>query len=129
MAGVVAARRGAFEAAVTSFSEAIRLAPGDRAAYENLGRLYQERSASDPGASAKAIDVYQRLLHVDPSNAEALYQSAFLLALAYRSWLLTRDDEVEDDLEDRLVAGGGFRDTEVSDAEESSAPAAQETTQ
>jgi multicomponent Na+:H+ antiporter subunit C len=55
--------------------------------------------------------------------------TAFLLALAYRSWLLTRDDEVEDDLEDRLVAGGGFRDTEVSDAEESSAPAALETTQ
>lgn len=30
--------------------------------------------------------------------------SSFLLALAYRSWILTRDDEVEDDVEDRLVA-------------------------
>jgi multicomponent Na+:H+ antiporter subunit C len=30
--------------------------------------------------------------------------SAFLLALAYRSWLLTDDDEVEDDIEDRLIA-------------------------
>ena len=29
---------------------------------------------------------------------------AFLLALAYRSWVVTADDEVEDDLEDRLVA-------------------------
>lgn len=29
---------------------------------------------------------------------------AFLLALAFRSWVVTRDDEVEDDLEDRLVA-------------------------
>jgi multicomponent Na+:H+ antiporter subunit C len=29
--------------------------------------------------------------------------SAFLLALAYRSWLLTDDDEVQDDLEDRNV--------------------------
>jgi multicomponent Na+:H+ antiporter subunit C len=28
----------------------------------------------------------------------------FLAALAYRSWLLTRDDEVEDDLEDRRIA-------------------------
>ena len=28
----------------------------------------------------------------------------FLLGLAYRSWLLTRDDEVEDDLGDRAVA-------------------------
>ena len=30
--------------------------------------------------------------------------TAFLLALAYRSWLLTRDDEVEDDVEDRRIA-------------------------
>jgi multicomponent Na+:H+ antiporter subunit C len=29
---------------------------------------------------------------------------AFLLALAYRSWLVTKDDEVEDDVEDRVVA-------------------------
>jgi multicomponent Na+:H+ antiporter subunit C len=30
--------------------------------------------------------------------------SAFLLALAYRSWLLTGDDEVRDDVEDARVA-------------------------
>ena len=30
--------------------------------------------------------------------------TTFLLGLAYRSWLLTRDDEVEDDLGDRAVA-------------------------
>jgi multicomponent Na+:H+ antiporter subunit C len=30
--------------------------------------------------------------------------TAFLLALAYRSWILTADDEVEDDLEDRRIA-------------------------
>lgn len=30
--------------------------------------------------------------------------SAFLLALSYRSWLLNRSDEVEDDLEDRRIA-------------------------
>jgi len=29
---------------------------------------------------------------------------AFLLALAYRSWLVTADDEVEDDIEDRRIA-------------------------
>lgn len=29
---------------------------------------------------------------------------AFLLTLAYRSWLLSRDDEVEDDVEDRRIA-------------------------
>jgi multicomponent Na+:H+ antiporter subunit C len=30
--------------------------------------------------------------------------TAFLLALAYRSWVLNRDDEVEDDVEDRRIA-------------------------
>lgn len=29
---------------------------------------------------------------------------AFLLALAFRSWVVTSDDEVEDDIEDRLIA-------------------------
>ena len=39
--------------------------------------------------------------------------TALLLALAYRSWLLTRDDEVQDDVEDRSV-GQDSPDTEVS---------------
>lgn len=30
---------------------------------------------------------------------------SFLLALAYRSWTITHDDEVEDDIEDRRIAG------------------------
>lgn len=30
--------------------------------------------------------------------------TVFLLSLAYRSWVLTHDDEVEDDVEDRRIA-------------------------
>lgn len=30
--------------------------------------------------------------------------TAYLLAMAYRSWLLTNSDEVEDDVEDRRIA-------------------------
>jgi multicomponent Na+:H+ antiporter subunit C len=41
--------------------------------------------------------------------------TAFLLALAYRSWLLTHDDEVEDDLADLAIARGGDEDKEVID--------------
>jgi multicomponent Na+:H+ antiporter subunit C len=41
----------------------------------------------------------------------------FLLALVYRSWVLTRDDEVQDDVEDRVIAREGRRDLEVSDEE------------
>ena len=41
--------------------------------------------------------------------------SALLLAMAYRSWLLTNDDEVEDDVTDRAVSTGGWHDKEVDD--------------
>ena len=41
--------------------------------------------------------------------------TALLLALAYRSWLLTHDDEVQDDVEDRNV-GRDSADAEVADA-------------
>lgn len=43
--------------------------------------------------------------------------TALLLALAYRSWMLTDDDEVADDVEDRSVARHGFADRELSDEE------------
>lgn len=33
----------------------------------------------------------------------------FLLAIAFRSWALTGDDEVEDDIEDRRIAAGDDR--------------------
>lgn len=41
--------------------------------------------------------------------------TAFLLALAYRSWQLTGDDLVEDDVEDRRVANRLIGDEEVAD--------------
>src|SRR5262245_10388948 len=41
--------------------------------------------------------------------------TALLLALAYRSWLLTEDDEVADDIEDRIIGARGYADLEVSD--------------
>lgn len=42
--------------------------------------------------------------------------TALLLALAYRSWLLTHDDEIADDVEDRQVAAHGHSDAELVDA-------------
>ena len=49
--------------------------------------------------------------------------TAFLLALAFRSWILTSDDEVEDDVTDRLISTVGFADEEVTDAESEDVPA------
>ena len=43
--------------------------------------------------------------------------TALLLAMAYRSWQLSHDDEVEDDVTDRAVGRGGWRDKEVADEE------------
>jgi len=43
--------------------------------------------------------------------------SSLLLALAYRSWILTGKDEVEDDVSDRAIARGGHPDKEIADEE------------
>lgn len=43
--------------------------------------------------------------------------TTFLLGLAYRSWVLTRDDTVQDDLEDRRVARDRVQDEEADYAE------------
>jgi multicomponent Na+:H+ antiporter subunit C len=39
----------------------------------------------------------------------------FLLALAYRSWVLTDDDEVQDDIGDRDIAGADVVHDEAAD--------------
>ena len=44
--------------------------------------------------------------------------TSLLLALAYRSWLLTRDDEVQDDVGDRAVAHADVVHDEVADQEQ-----------
>ena len=50
--------------------------------------------------------------------------TSLLLALAYRSWVLTSDDEVEDDVGDRAVAAGGALHKEIGDQEATVADAA-----
>ena len=42
--------------------------------------------------------------------------TAYLLAMAYRSWVLHRSDQVEDDVEDRRIAGSGRRDRTPGEA-------------
>jgi tetratricopeptide (TPR) repeat protein len=80
-AGVIAAQRNDVESAEGHFQSAIRLAPRSPAAYENLGRLYQERAAASAAMRAKALEIYRRLIEVEPASVEGLFQSGFLLAL------------------------------------------------
>lgn len=49
--------------------------------------------------------------------------TAFLLSLGFRSWQLTRDDEVEDDVEDRLVARRRAAAAEAAAIDPEDAPA------
>jgi tetratricopeptide (TPR) repeat protein len=76
-AGVIDAQQGATDRAEAHFRAAIRFAPRATGTYLNLGRLLLEH-----GAEAKALDVYRQLLAIEPTNVEALYQAAFLLARA-----------------------------------------------
>jgi multicomponent Na+:H+ antiporter subunit C len=48
--------------------------------------------------------------------------TALLLALAYRSWLLSSDDEVQDDVEDDMIARRGAPDDELAGAGDPSEP-------
>jgi len=41
--------------------------------------------------------------------------TALLFALAFRSWLLTRDDEVQDDVGDRTIARSDIVEEELAD--------------
>ncbi len=52
--------------------------------------------------------------------------TAFLLALGYRSWRITNDDQVEDDVEDRIVARHELADREMLDEAEAEAAQAVE---
>lgn len=53
--------------------------------------------------------------------------TAFLLALGYRSWRITNDDAVEDDVEDRIVARHELADRDaLEEAEAAAAQAAEE---
>lgn len=59
-----------------------------------------------------------------------LGMTAFLLALAYRSWRLFGHDEVQDDVEDRRIMDLAERDevSDTADADAPDAPDAPETT-
>jgi tetratricopeptide (TPR) repeat protein len=82
IAGAIEAQHGQYRAAERHFRAAIHAAPRVAPAYLNLGRLYQEHAADDPDAAQKALGVYRELLRIDPVHAEALFQAAYLSAIA-----------------------------------------------
>lgn len=78
---------------------------------------------SGPGGRPALIGTADRSTFADPLPQAFVLTaivitfgvSALLLALAYRSFLLTHDDEVEDDVEDRRIARAGAYDAELEE--------------
>ncbi|KMM44338.1 NADH-ubiquinone oxidoreductase subunit 4L [Cellulomonas sp. A375-1] len=70
------------------------LVAGGRAGRPPIVGLEDERQMSDPLPQAMVLTAI----------VITLGMTAFLLAMAYRSWQLHRHDEVQDDVEDRRIA-------------------------
>jgi tetratricopeptide (TPR) repeat protein len=77
--GVVEIQEGHSARAIQEFSAAILHEPTLAGAYLNLGRIYMQTAGRDETARASALRVYDKLLRMEPSNAEANYQVATLL--------------------------------------------------
>lgn len=75
----------------------VLLVAGGRAASAPIVGAATERGYSDPLPQALALTAIVITFGV----------LAFLLALAYRSWVIRHDDDVEDDVEDRRIARHG----------------------
>ena len=77
--GVVEAEQGEMELARRSFSAAIQHDPKLVGAYLNLGRVEMQEAGIHAGPRADALRLYQKVLRMDPANAEANFQMATLL--------------------------------------------------
>lgn len=77
--GVVEAEQGERELARQAFSAAIEHNPKLVGAYLNLGRIEMQEAGSHAGPRTEALQLYQKVLRMDPANAEANFQAATLL--------------------------------------------------
>lgn len=77
--GIVEAEQGDTELARQAFSAAIDHDPKLVGAYLNLGRIEMQDAGSHASSRAEALRIYQKVLSMDPANAEASFQAATLL--------------------------------------------------
>jgi tetratricopeptide (TPR) repeat protein len=77
--GIVNAEQGKTDLARQAFSAAIEHDPKLVGAYLNLGRIEMQEAGSHAVARADALRLYQKVLRMDPANAEANFQAATLL--------------------------------------------------
>ncbi|MBC8167411.1 MAG: tetratricopeptide repeat protein [Bryobacteraceae bacterium] len=79
--GVIEAQQGNYKAAESNFTKALTAAPRSASIYDNLGRLYVENLSNEPTWLLKGIELYRKLILLDPENDGPKYQFAFLVAL------------------------------------------------
>jgi Flp pilus assembly protein TadD len=76
--GVIDAQERNFDGAKSHFQRAIEIAPRFVGAYLNLGRLYEEESARNPGFFEKALQIYRQASAIEPDNVAVLEKLAEL---------------------------------------------------
>ncbi|MEW6676239.1 MAG: tetratricopeptide repeat protein, partial [Nitrospirota bacterium] len=71
--GIIYAKMGRLEESISLFKRALNIDPDDTITLLNLGLAYEELSKSygQKDLINKAIETYQKVLELDPENAEA----------------------------------------------------------
>lgn len=82
--GIIAIRQGDAQQAKQDFSDAIVHDPGLISAYLNLGRIYMQSAGTDAADGARALKLYEKVVQLDPANAEANFEAATLLASEHK---------------------------------------------
>lgn len=77
--GVIEAEQGDIELARRMFFAAIAHDPKLVGAYMNLGRIEMQDASSQASQRSEAVRLYEKVLGLDPANAEAHFQLATLL--------------------------------------------------
>lgn len=77
--GILEIQQGHAGAAKRAFSDAILHSPKLTSAYLNLARIDMQSADADSGDRAHALHLYDKVLGMEPDNAEANYEEAVIL--------------------------------------------------
>lgn len=82
--GIIAIQQGDARMAKLDFSSAIEHDPKLASAYLNLARIYTQDADSSAADRTRAFQLYEKVVQLDPDNAEANFEAATLLASEHK---------------------------------------------
>jgi tetratricopeptide (TPR) repeat protein len=82
--GIIAIQQGDAREAEQEFSTAIDHDPKLVSAYLNLARIYTQNGDRPPADQARALQLYEKVVQLEPANAEANFEAATLLASEHK---------------------------------------------